>query len=512
MGLNMYKILQKQELEDDLINQSYHVTDVKEECGLRLKFFYKTSNQNEIKWRNIFELFNVHIDFRTKDIRGLIIVSFNNNDYAITYGNSGHIAQRYCDVDFGFELARKIELKELKRKSTNAQRSRGRKAEVNTYVNESNLETNSGTIFTSLSFTPVDESLGKRIDFGKSIKFSFDLDVNQLASLLSKLETFNQSSTIINKIPYLHKVSDPSLIDDYDLILLNELGNIYSSSLSNSSLNLNLKDISIIGASIYFEQEYAMKIKYGKYSKEVSVLDLAEIFDFVNENSLSLADLIAKGRVSYIDDEGKNLFSEPIYNFISFDIPDKKVSLYEGKWNEYNDDFISIIKDSIEKIEVIYDSTFDNMDNLSENTEGDYKEERIINYLCSVIQAVSIDKSMYRLPYETSTFKNRFSIELGDLIINSSEYCSLKQGDIKSFNYCFDQSVLAAEIISGPRHETEVPKVISVWLFMRKIPMNHLGVLDLTAMNSIMLQRKIALWRSDLMRLGFSYQIRVNKL
>src|SRR5690606_5429049 len=134
----------------------------------------------------------------------------------------------------------------------------------------------------------------------------------------------------------------------------------------------------------------------------------------------------------------------------------------------------------------------------SSSVVGDYKEERIINYLCSVINALSIDKSMYRLPYETSTFKNRFSIELGDMIIESNEYCSLKQGDIKSFNYCFDQSELAAEIMSRPGYESEAPKIISVWLYMSKLPRNNLGILDLTAINSIMLQRKITLWRSEL--------------
>lgn len=512
MGLNIYKILQKQKLEEDLLSQLYQTTEEKEEGSLKLKFFYKSSNQNEIKWRSVFELFNVHIDFRTKDIKGMIIASFNHNDYAITYGNSAFIAQRYCDVDFGFELARRIELKELKRKSTNAQRTRGRKAEVNTYINEDNLDADSGRVFTSLSFTPIDESLGKRLDFGKSIKFSFDLNVDDLSSLLTKLESLHQSANIINRIPYLNKVNDPELIEEYDLILLDDLEDKYSSSLSNSNLNFSLNEISIIGTSIYFEQEYTMKIKYERVSKVVNTLDLGEIFDFIHDNSFSLADFIAKGRISYIDELGKNLFSEPIYNFISYDIPEKKVSLYEGKWNEYNDDFISIIQESIRKIEICYDNAFDNMDTLSASVVGDYKEERIINYLCSVINALSIDKSMYRLPYETSTFKNRFSIELGDLIIESNEYCSLKQGDIKSFNYCFDQSELAAEIMSRPGYESEAPQIISVWLYMSKLPRNNLGILDLTAMNSIMLQRKITLWRSELMRLGFSHKIRINQL
>ncbi|MDD5292846.1 MAG: TIGR04141 family sporadically distributed protein [Candidatus Izemoplasmatales bacterium] len=512
MGINIYKILQKEELISDLSSQFYQSTNEVHEGSCVLKFFYKSSYVNEIKWRNVFDFFNVTIDFRTKDIKGLILACKNNIDYAITFGNSAFIAQRYCDVDFGFELARRIELKELKRKSTNAQRIRGRKAEVNTYVNEDNLDIDSGRIFTSLSFTPVDETLGKRIDFGKSIKFNLTLDINNIQPLLEKIESILENEGVKNRIPYLNKVKDTELINDYNSVLLSDLENKYSSSVSSSGLDFSLNEISIIGSSIYFEQESTMIIKYERTTKNINTLDLSEVFDFIHENTISLADFISKGRITYLNEGGRQLFSETIFNFISYDIPDKKVSLYEGAWNEYNDDFIHLIQDSIKKIEISHQAMFDNMNTLSVSSNGAYKEEKIINYLCSMISAVSIDKSMYRLPYESSTFKNKFQIELGDMFIDTIEYCSLKQGDNKSFNYCFDQSELAAEIMARPGYEHAAPEVISVWLFMPKLPINSRGELDITANNSIMLQRKIALWRSELMRLGFSHKIRINQL
>ncbi|MBU1145030.1 MAG: TIGR04141 family sporadically distributed protein [Firmicutes bacterium] len=512
MGVNIYKILQKEDLINDLNSQFYQSTDDLQDGGLILRFFYKSSYENEIKWRNVFDFFNVEIDFRSKDIKGIILASKDNIDYAITFGNSAFVAQRHCDVDFGFELARRIELKELKRKSTNAQRVRGRKGEVNTYVNEDNLDIDSGRIFTSLSFTPVDETLGKRIDFGKSIKFNFKLDFNHLGSLLERIESILVNDDIKNRIPYLNKVKDTELIAEYNSILLSDLEDKYANSINTTGLDFSLNEISIIGSSIYFEQESTMIIKYDRIVKNIKTLDLSEVFDFIHDNSISLADFISKGKVAYLNEDGKQLFSESIFDFISFDIPDKRVSLYEGAWNEYNDDFIRLIQDTIKKIEISHEVVFDNMNTLCASSNGAYKEEKINNYLCSVISAVSIDKSMYRLPYETNTFKNKFQIELGDMIIDTKEYCSLKQGDNKSFNYCFDQSELAAEIMLRQSYEQETPQVISVWLFMNKLPINYLGELDLTAINSIMLQRKIALWKSELMRLGFIHKIRINKL
>ncbi|MDO9628653.1 MAG: TIGR04141 family sporadically distributed protein, partial [Acholeplasmataceae bacterium] len=223
MGINIYKILQKEEMINDLVNQRYFSTDESISGNISLSFFYKSSYENEIKWKNVFEYFSIQIDFRTKDIKGVILINKQTNNYAITFGNSAFVAQKYCDVDFGFELARRIELKELKRKSTSAQRTRGRKGEVNTYTNEDNLDVDSGRIFTSLSFTPVDETLGKRIDFGKSIKLNMGFNLNEIESLIDRIESILANDVIRNNIPYLNKVKDPELINEYNSILLRDL-------------------------------------------------------------------------------------------------------------------------------------------------------------------------------------------------------------------------------------------------------------------------------------------------
>lgn len=512
MGINIYKILHNEEMINYLVAQRYTSTHESINGNMLLRFFYKSSYENEIKWKNVFDYFGIHIDFRTKDIKGVIIINKQTNNYAITFGNSAFIAQKFCDVDFGFELARRIELKELKRKSTSAQRTRGRKGEVNTYTNEDNLDVDSGRIFTSLSFTPVDETLGKRIDFGKSIKLNVSFNLSELESLIDRIELILSNDVIKNNIPYLNKVKDPELINEYNSLLLRDLEGKYSNLLNPTDIDFSLNEISVIGSSIYFDQDSSMAIKYNKITKNINSLDLGEVFQFVKDNQILLADFILKGKIVYYGEDDSQLFSESIYNFISFDIHERKVSLYEGTWNEYNNDFISLVQKTVQKIETHHDKQFDDMDTLCRSVKGAYKEEKIINYLCTKLIAKSIDKAMYRLSYETNAFKNKFQIELGDMIINTNEYCSLKQGDNKSFNYCFDQSELAAEIMDRPGYENDKAEIICVWLFMKKLPINSAGIIDLTIINSIMLQRKIALWNSELMRLGYPHKIRINKL
>jgi uncharacterized protein (TIGR04141 family) len=390
MGINIYKILRKEEMINDLVNQHYFFTNRSINDKLSLDFYYKSSYENEINWKNVFEYFGLQIDFRTKDIKGVILITKETYNYAITFGNTAFIAQKYCDVDFGFELARKIELKELKRKSTSAQRTRGRRGEVNTYTNEDKLDVDSGRIFTSLSFTPVDESLGKRIDFGKSIKLNIGFNLNEIESIIDRIESISASDVIWNNIPYLNKVKDIELINEYNNILFRDLEGKYSNSLNPADLDISLNEISVIGSSIYFDQDSSMAVKYNRIVKNINALDLSEVFQFIKDNQISLSDFILKGKIVFYGDDGIQLFTESIYNFISYDIQEKKVSLYEGVWNEYNSDFISLVQKSVQKIETHYDKQFDNMDTLCITLNGAYKEEKIINYLCKILKAESI--------------------------------------------------------------------------------------------------------------------------
>src|SRR5690606_18942140 len=156
---------------NELDSRGFRKSEDKYVVDITLTFYYQIKENGEIRWKNIFDTFGINNEnLRMKDIKGIILISHNENRYAITYGNYAYVEQNYCDSEFGYHLAKRIELKELKRKSSTTNRSRGRKGEVNTYVNENTLDIEYGKVFTSLSFTPVDDSLGKRLDFGKSIR------------------------------------------------------------------------------------------------------------------------------------------------------------------------------------------------------------------------------------------------------------------------------------------------------------------------------------------------------
>src|SRR5690606_35012072 len=109
----------------------------------------------------------------------------------------------------------------------------------------------------------------------------------------------HQRNEPINRIPYLNKVKEQELIQEYNSILLEDLKDKYSNSLSSTNLNFSLNELSIIGTSIYFEQEYTMSIRYERVNKDVNTLDLGVIFDFIHDNNISVLDFISKGRIIY---------------------------------------------------------------------------------------------------------------------------------------------------------------------------------------------------------------------
>ena len=58
--------------------------------------------------------------------------------YAITYGHAFFLVDKYCDMDFGFSVARRMDFDEIKTTTLTTPNSKRNKT-VNTYINYSEL-------------------------------------------------------------------------------------------------------------------------------------------------------------------------------------------------------------------------------------------------------------------------------------------------------------------------------------------------------------------------------------
>ena len=80
----------------------------------KLNLYFKYDNELKLSWKNILiEFGELNPPTRT-GITGIIICESEDNNYAITYGPSSFLVQKYSDREFGFNFAKRIELKEMK--------------------------------------------------------------------------------------------------------------------------------------------------------------------------------------------------------------------------------------------------------------------------------------------------------------------------------------------------------------------------------------------------------------
>ena len=86
----------------------------------------------------------------TQAPKGVVLVECDDDTvYAVSFGHSFFTVDKYCDRDFGFEFARRLKYSEIKTTTLTTPSSQRNKT-VNTYINYSELEFDSGESFAKL--------------------------------------------------------------------------------------------------------------------------------------------------------------------------------------------------------------------------------------------------------------------------------------------------------------------------------------------------------------------------
>lgn len=517
MNVNLYKIEDWVGLQLELDIDYIKATSTKEIYGYTLTFYYKKDREKAIKWTNMFKAFDVDEEPTYQNYRGILMIQKEEDRYAIPFGYGSFLLQKFCYKEFGVSVGRKIKLNRLNRKASTHNRNVGRKGSATTYNNTTNLDLNSGEIITQLSFEPEEkEILGKRIDLGKSIRTNRVIPLNEkLIEFIEYVKVLEEKDEIVNKIPYLIKVNNEDEIGHLNQLMITEL-------LADEDQDLGNTEMNIIGSSIYFDDYFNMTLKYGHFKEtKIEHISIESVKAYAEIIGIDVNDAILNGKVIYFDDNNDPLYSDRIYNYLNFDITSEKAVLYEGNWYHYNDDFIGLIHEKLNNIEFLYDSGFDGLKKMVEESgiEGLYLEDKINKYLESQYGFTNIDRQLLIVPFENILSRNSYRIEMGDLVIGEDELCALKQGDYKSFTYCMDQSELAGEMLNRDmrpitdKYGFEKINIMSCWFLLKiPVPLTDTNKVDFLSVNSLMLKRKIVQWNEKITSMGYKPKIRINSL
>ena len=513
----IFKLNDKDKLHDEMLEKNYEkigneITSNK----YKLNLYYKYDNDLKLSWDSILSEFGATSHPKRTGICGIIMCESNNSDYAITYGSSSFLVQKYCDKEFGFNFAKRIGLKEMKRKSSMTPYS-NKNSSITSYKNTKTILFDTGENVTSLSFAPEDEFYGKRIDIGKSIKLKKDISLKDISILLDKIEEDLKNDTI-NNIPLLTRITNEEEIERYNNIMYENLDKEINSNDNIGKSQFSFSEFTIVGSSFYFEEDHTQIIKIGSDEFEIELHDLNDLYELSKLKNISMRDIIEDGKIIYKDEKNKRLYADNIKKFISYEIEKENVSLYENEWFYYNQDYYDLIMNEIRNIEVRHNESDDCTKEILETNrinKKEYREEILNKLLSKKYNGELLDRNIFLSVYENEYFNSKYKIELADLIIGD-EYISVKIGSAQSLSYCVDQSELSAKLISygkvdPSKYNLPVPQEYGMWFYFETDNIIENGRVQLEKINSIMLLSKISNWSKTIRSLNKMPIIHVNK-
>ena len=189
-----------------------------------------SSNSKELSWRWVYDEFKSVAPRPSPYPRDVLVIQdlSNQNCYCVTFGNSFFKIDRYCDRDFGFNFARKIDIKET-RTCTKSSPGLKRNKTVNTYVKFEGLDHDSSEAYSKLKILvpkqPDFNLFQPTVSIGQSIRFNVGSKNDSLNTVLQLIEYVEKTLTLEdkNKIPIFRLIKDKDLIDKLDSFLIQKI-------------------------------------------------------------------------------------------------------------------------------------------------------------------------------------------------------------------------------------------------------------------------------------------------
>ena len=537
--INLYKVdvARSRKLTQDLLmrmqlertlERSIQVGDGENETfGLTL-YLNRSENQKDISWNWVLDEFDREEIQVVSSPKAVILVERGDGtEYAVTFGHSFFVVDKYCDGDFGFNFARRLKYDEIKTTTLTTPSSRRNKT-VNTYINYNYLDIGSGESFSKLKakvaladgFTLYKPA----VEIGSSIKFVTDEDsLEHILKLIVHVEDTIQNCPEIYKIPVFSRIRDEDELQRLNAKL--------AAGVCDNPGQLNIAELDIIGATEIFNNNDSMfELKYGRKSKKVTSLTSEEICCFCQENNLDYASMMLDiAVVSYYN--GDPIVTKRVRDLIEYTLDEEMVLLSKGIWYRYNDDYLTYLEASIAEIDAEYHPEYDfttaihnafvERKYVAEKDSDDYagKSETVVkNALKTKYYA---ERAFNLIRAEDNGFQNfdrnpdrvgNSKVEEMDLYKDEAMYVVKIGNTSGKLCYAVDQSLTSLKLYKNgklpgmPQIRTAV-----LWLVLDR---GHIeddnGKPDLSRLKMLMLKNRLDQWKKEVRLMAIRPLIYIN--
>ena len=502
------------------------IDDENVEYGFTL-YSSRQKPQKELKWNWLLELFDEDgICVNASPSAVLLVEKSEETVYAITFGHSFFLVDKYAEKDFGFSFARKIHFDEIKTTTLTTPNSRRNKM-VSTYVNYDELEFDSGESFAKLKAKATlgdDFSLFKpSLEIGTSIRLITEDDtLERIIDIVNYIENIISTEEDKYKIPVFMKIKDQEQI-----ARLNER---MENSVSDNP-NISISELDIIGATEVFNRnDSEFVLKYKRKEKHVVSLSNDELRTFCDENDFDFGETVLDIMVCSLID-GNPVGHSLVRDLIDYTDDEERCLLSKGIWHQYNDDYLNYLRDSINEIKAEYHPEYDFNDTIHNNFVATYLDEarndpdnagksdaEIIKSLKKTYYAERVFNMLMERDHSFENFDREENsvcgakIEIMDLYKDKTMYAVKIGNSSAKLCYAIDQSISSLKLYKHKLLEG-MPEIdtVAIWLVLER--RNHIednGVPDINALDMLMLKNRLDHWKKEVRLQGFKPQIYIN--
>lgn len=511
--INLFQINKPDELKERLAvyqcsHLQHNIFDMSGNAHVVSIYLQEDSpNPKELSWKWVLDSFGLTIEDKRTSPKAIVLFESDLGCYAATFGASYFLVNEYCNRDYPFNIARRIELKKVKTTTLNSQ-STTRNRMIYSYSNCAELIFESGEAFAkikaSVNLGDKFKHIKQNMQFGTSISFiTKEGSLKTIADFIWYGTEVLLNNKEINKIPIYQQITDKDRIERE----IQDLKNKLDISLTNAFAS----EVEIVGTmEIIQNEDYSYVLKYNDYEEAYPELNSEAIEQFIIQYPISPLSNILNIKVVVFKDE-KPVVTKRFYDFIDW-INDENASiLSQGKWYHFNDDFIEYLHESILAIQTTYEAKYDfskkEFQYKNSINKGDLSyRERYFNTLRK--------KDGFILKDGVMAMYDHHKFESHDLEKDGVIY-SVKIGKGASkLAYVIQQSLTSLQLHkNGKNPYSKGTTHIGIWLVLDRANMlktDERGTPNINEIYSITLKISLDNWRKQVLQAGFIPSLKIN--
>lgn len=506
-GLNFFKIYsqQKANLSSLLEAKGMDLVDTKAVTDNSVEFIYQLyftqkPIRRDIKWiKDLKKHFNVE-ECKTESYSAVVLVSYADRVYAISFGSSHFLVSQYADFEFGIEIASRL-LVSYKAKNSRAFCSSKTKS-IETYSSVDAIEFEAGESVGYIKGSPSNtKQWGRNISCGQSVQLRHrTFSIKEAHKLCLQLDAA-LSLPVQREFPKSLPVKDRRPLDKK-----------LAEDMKHGRYMVSISQQQLSGVAFLFVDQYEFYLKAGSTSFQLDESPtLGNIDAICSQRFGGDYQALLKAPVEARED-GALIYSKPFIHFI--DYVDEKNNYYldEGRWYQFDKNYLTNIREAVDRIELNFNPEivdFDEAAFVARNAAAQTKQEKMYReqYLNYLLQR---DWGFRNWDRDIGEFEG-LKIETADLFKDGVVYF-VKIGETQYLSGAIDQAMISLKMLERQKFQVSFDGVeykiakMSLWFFFERKG----RITSLSETKSLIFLMKLANWRKAVLLSGLKAEVRIS--